>query len=45
MRFYLMEQKYLELLESGFFIQALECLRNDITPLKFNTDRVHELSL
>jgi len=45
MRFLLLEQKYLESLEDGRVFDALHCLRNELTPLKFDTDRVHELSL
>ncbi|KAL5009252.1 hypothetical protein ScPMuIL_014833 [Solemya velum] len=44
MRFLLLEQKYLELLEDGQVLDALNCLRHELTPLKHNTERVHELS-
>jgi len=44
MRFLLLEQKYLELLEEGVPLKALECLRHELTPLKYNTERVHVLS-
>lgn len=44
MRFLLLEQKYLELLEDGRTLDALNCLRSELSPLKYNTDRVHELS-
>ncbi|XP_012942638.1 WD repeat-containing protein 26 isoform X2 [Aplysia californica] len=44
MRFLLLEQKYLELLEDGIPLKALECLRHELTPLKYNTERVHVLS-
>ncbi|XP_078590765.1 WD repeat-containing protein 26-like isoform X2 [Branchiostoma floridae x Branchiostoma japonicum] len=44
MKFLLLEQKYLEYLEDGQVIEALYCLRNELTPLKFNTERVHQLS-
>lgn len=44
MRFLLLEQKYLELLENGLVYDALNCLRMELSPLKYNTDRVHELS-
>ena len=44
MRFALREQRYLELLEDGEYMQALSCLRELITPLKHNTERVHQLS-
>ncbi|XP_064623467.1 WD repeat-containing protein 26-like isoform X1 [Lineus longissimus] len=44
MKFLLLEQKYLELLEDGKLLEALHCLRNELSPLKYNTERVHELS-
>ncbi len=44
MKFLLLEQKYLESIEDGHAFEALHCLRNELTPLKYNTDRVHELS-
>ncbi|XP_076314197.1 WD repeat-containing protein 26-like [Tachypleus tridentatus] len=44
MKFLLLEQKYLEHLETGHVLEALQCLRGEITPLKHNTNRVHELS-
>ncbi|KAK8734285.1 hypothetical protein OTU49_006108, partial [Cherax quadricarinatus] len=44
MHFLLLEQKYLELLESGQVLDALTCLRSQLTPLKHNMDRVHQLS-
>jgi hypothetical protein len=44
MKFLLLEQKYLESIEEGHAFEALHCLRNELTPLKHNTDRVHELS-
>ena len=44
MRFLILEQKYLELLEDKREIDALHCLRYELTPLKFNTERVHQLS-
>jgi len=44
MRFLLLEQKYLELLEDGSELKALDCLRHKLTPLKYNTERVHILS-
>jgi hypothetical protein len=44
MKFLLLEQKYLELLEDGKAFDALHCLRNELTPMKYDTDRVHELS-
>lgn len=44
MKFFLLEQKYLEYLEEGRIMDALNCLRHELTPLKHNTERVHELS-
>ncbi|XP_013416632.1 WD repeat-containing protein 26 [Lingula anatina] len=44
MKFLILEQKYLEYLEDGSVLDALHVLRNELTPLKFNTERVHELS-
>lgn len=44
MKFLLLEQKYLELVEDGKILEALQCLRQELTPLKFNTERVHTLS-
>lgn len=44
MRFCLMEQKFLEFLEEGKAMDALECLRTELTPLKCNIERVHQLS-
>ncbi|GFR94913.1 WD repeat-containing protein 26 [Elysia marginata] len=44
MRFLILEQKYLELLEDGFPLKALDCLRHELTPMKYNTERVHVLS-
>lgn len=44
MRFLLLEQKYLELLESGQAMEALTCLRSQLTPLQHNMERVHQLS-
>lgn len=45
MKFLLLEQKYLELVEEGKILEALHCLREELTPLKFNTERVHTLSM
>lgn len=44
MKFLLLEQKYLEYLEDGRVLDALHVLRNELTPLQHNTDRVHQLS-
>ncbi|XP_059470541.1 WD repeat-containing protein 26 [Neocloeon triangulifer] len=44
MRFLIMEQKYLEFLEDGKVLDALQVLRHELTPLQHNTTRVHALS-
>ncbi|CAN7994916.1 unnamed protein product, partial [Ixodes hexagonus] len=44
MQFLMLEQKYLEHLEEGHLLEALNCLRHSLTPLRHNTQRVHELS-
>lgn len=44
MRFYILEQKYLELIEGGRLLEALFCLRTEITPLRKFVARVHELA-
>lgn len=44
MKFLILEQKYLECLEDGKVFEALKCLRDELAPLKYNTDRLHELS-
>lgn len=44
MKFLLLEQKYLEYLEDGKVLDALHVLRNELTPLQYNTARVHQLS-
>ncbi|KAK0181661.1 hypothetical protein PV327_003928 [Microctonus hyperodae] len=44
MKFLLLEQKYLEFLEEGLVLDALQVLRNELTPLGHNTGRVHQLS-
>lgn len=44
MKFLLLEQKYLEYLEDSRVMEALHCLRHELTPLKYNTERVHALS-
>ncbi|XP_052205825.1 WD repeat-containing protein 26 homolog [Diospyros lotus] len=42
--FLILEQKFLELLKEGKLMDALGTLRNEIVPLSFNTERVHELA-
>lgn len=44
MKFLLLEQKYLEYLEDGRPLDALHVLRNELTPLQHNINRVHQLS-
>merc|ERR1719341_2030817 len=44
MKFLLLEQKYLENLNSGNTIEALKVLQLELTPLHHNTTRTHELS-
>ncbi|XP_065681766.1 WD repeat-containing protein 26 isoform X1 [Hydra vulgaris] len=44
MKFILLEQKFLEFLEDNCVLDALHCLRIEMSPLKFNVERVHELS-
>lgn len=44
MKFWVLEQKYLEYLEDGRVLDALHVLRNELTPLQYNTARVHQLS-
>jgi len=44
MKFLILEQKYLECLEDGKILEALKCLRDELAPLKYNIDRLHELS-
>lgn len=42
--FLIYEQKYLELLEQGRAMEALECLRKELAPLRQDFVRVHRLS-
>ncbi|CAG2106775.1 unnamed protein product, partial [Medioppia subpectinata] len=44
MKFLLLEQKYMENIEESKCVEALNCLRHELTPLKYNTARVHQLS-
>ncbi|XP_054154010.1 WD repeat-containing protein 26-like [Oppia nitens] len=44
MKFLLLEQKYLENIEDLKPMEAIHCLRDELTPLKYNTQRVHQLS-
>lgn len=43
-KFLVLEQKYLECLSTGNVQQALHCLREEITPLGINMQRLHELA-
>ena len=42
--FLIREQKFLEALEDKDLTSALAVLRTEISPLNFNTDKVHNLS-
>ncbi|CAK8692223.1 unnamed protein product [Clavelina lepadiformis] len=44
MKFFVLEQKFLELVDDGKLLDALHCLRNQITPLRIYVSRVHQLS-
>lgn len=44
MLFYLRQQKFLELLEARDLASALTVLRQELTPLNYNVDRLHALS-
>eukprot|EP00118_Oscarella_pearsei_P002921 m.12198 g.12198 ORF g.12198 m.12198 type:complete len:568 (+) comp23868_c0_seq1:226-1929(+) len=44
MKFLMLEEKYMEMLESKHVMEALQCLRGDITPMEFDTGKVHKLS-
>uniref|UniRef100_A0A8C7D8B2 WD repeat-containing protein 26 n=1 Tax=Oncorhynchus kisutch TaxID=8019 RepID=A0A8C7D8B2_ONCKI len=44
MKFLLLQQKYLECLEDAKVLEALQVLRAELTPLKYNTERIHILS-
>ncbi|CAB1333673.1 unnamed protein product [Coregonus sp. 'balchen'] len=44
MKFLLLQQKYLEYLEDAKILEALQVLRAELTPLKYNTERIHILS-
>ncbi|CAD5111476.1 DgyrCDS786 [Dimorphilus gyrociliatus] len=44
MRFLVLEQKYLELLEDSRLLEALNVLRQQLTPLHYCTERVHTLT-
>ncbi|XP_046847736.1 WD repeat-containing protein 26-like [Xenia sp. Carnegie-2017] len=40
----ILEQKFLELIESGKSVDALKCLRQEITPLRNSKEKVHRLT-
>ncbi|KAL8120592.1 WD repeat-containing protein 26 homolog isoform X1 [Apium graveolens] len=42
--FFILEQKFLDHLREGKFMDALLTLRNDIVPLSINSGRIHDLS-
>ncbi|KAG6543153.1 hypothetical protein Mapa_015402 [Marchantia paleacea] len=42
--FLILQQKFLELLDSGDTLAALKTLRTELSPLQINTQRVHELA-
>jgi hypothetical protein len=44
MLFYLRQQKFLELLEARELGSALVVLRQELTPLNYDVDRLHALS-
>ena len=44
LKFLIRQQKYLEMLENGELNSALHVLRNELTPLKRDISRIHELS-
>ncbi|OQR69625.1 WD repeat-containing protein 26-like [Tropilaelaps mercedesae] len=44
MRFLLLEEKFLEFLAQNKTMDALACLRTQLSPLKHNIERVHQLS-
>lgn len=44
MHFLLLEQKFFELLARNKTLEALNCLRHQLSPLRQNLPRVHELS-
>jgi hypothetical protein len=44
MLFYLRQQKFLELLEARDLASALGVLRQELTPLNFDVERLHALS-
>lgn len=42
--FFILEQKYLELLQADRVMEAVKTLRTEIAPLSINNNRIHELS-
>ena len=45
MQFIMLEQKYLETLNSGNSLEALKVLQLELTPLNLNRARTHDLML
>ena len=45
MQFIMLEQKYLETLNSGNSLEALKVLKLELTPLNLNRARTHDLML
>lgn len=44
MKYLILEQKYLELIEDNRPMDALQCLRYEVQGLKIRTERTHELT-
>ncbi|CAB4020724.1 WD repeat-containing 26, partial [Paramuricea clavata] len=42
-KFLILEQKFLEFVECGKSVDALRCLRSEITPLRCNKEKIHRL--
>jgi len=44
MRFLVLQQKYMEQLEQGRPLEALQCLQKEMTPLSGDTERLHSIA-